>query len=354
MVVKVKLVGLNIRQSRGKWYVSFRRTGETLLKGWEGTRSGLDARMAEPDFLRAYSAAQTRDRSPVYDAGTLGALVKWFKTECSKWRKLSEASCLDYEKTFLYLEPEFDVQIGDLTQEDIYTVRDKAATAKWPRFADKMVSHLSTMFKAKRLFPNPAVGVEKLHKADPNANHEWKPEEVMIAIARAPAQLRTPLILARYQGFRGQTIKALTWRDYVNDLRTKRAFEITVRKNKEMAWFPCEPETIAHLDSIERTSTLIATTSENLPWKSEKVMQGAVSDYLAGLKSEGLIRRGCTLHGLRVTYAAAIKRLGGDAGTVADALGDRSKRMGDHYTRHVEKEMGRMRAWTAKNGVQNG
>ena len=78
-------------------------------------------------------------------------------------------------------------------------------------------------------------------------------------------------------------------------------------------------------------------------------MQSAVSDYLTTLKKDGLIREGCTLHGLRVTYAAAIRRQGFDTGIVADALGDRSRRMGEHYTRHVEKELGRMKIFNGQN-----
>lgn len=352
MVVKVKLSGLNIRQSRGKWYVSYRLTGESLLKGWEGTRNGLDAEMATAEFLRKYTAAKTRDRRPTYGEGTLGNLVEWFK-ETPRWQKLSDASREDYEKTFLYLEPEFDLDLAGITQEEVYGVRDAAAKARWPRFADKLISHLSTMFRTKRL-PNPALGIEKLHSADPNANHEWTPGEVETALGAAPRHILTPLILARYQGFRGQTAQSLSWRTYVADAVTGRAFMLTVRKNKEMAWFPCEPETIAHLDSLERTSTFICTTSEGLPWADEKSMQGMVSDYLTGLKDKALIREGCTLHGLRVTFAAGIRRLGIDPSTVADALGDRSKKMGEHYTRHVEKEAGRLRAWRARNGVQNG
>lgn len=352
MVVKVKLSGLNIRQSRGKWYVSLRRTGESLLKGWEGTRDGLNAEMATAEFLRKYTAAKTRDRRPVYGEGTLGSLVAWFK-ESPRWVKLSDASRADYEKTFLYLEPEFDLDLAGITQEEVYNVRDAAAKARWPRFADKLVSHLSTMFRTKRL-PNPAIGIEKLHSADPNANHEWTPGEVQTALDGAPRHILTPMILARYQGFRGQTAQSLSWRAYVADPVTTRAITLTVRKNKELAWFPCEPETIAHLDSLERTSTFVCTTSEGLPWKDEKSMQGMVSDYLTGLKAKGLIRPGCTLHGLRVTFAAGIRRLGIDPSTVSDALGDRSKQMGEHYTRHVEKEAGRLRAWRARNGVQNG
>lgn len=358
MVVKVQLRGLNVRQSRGKWYVSIRATGDSLLKGFEGDRKALNARLEDDDILAKYTRLKTRDRSPVYAEGTLGDLVRWFKAECPAWDSLSEASKADYEKTFLYLEPEFDAAIGDIAQADIYNVRNKAAKAKWGRFADKMLSHLSKMFreaiKAGRAHHNPAAGVEKLHKADPNANHEWRPEEVSAALSRAPRWILTPLILARYQGFRGQTCHALVWSEYIADPQVGRAFDLRLRKNDDQAWFPAEPETRAHLDRLDRTSTQICTTSDGVPWKSEKTMQGAVSDFLAELKRDGAIRKGCTLHGLRVTYAASLRRMGLDARTVADALGDRSSRMGEHYTRHVEREAGRLRAYTRKNGVQNG
>ncbi|MGB3417801.1 MAG: integrase [Mesorhizobium sp.] len=358
MVTTVKLEGLNVRQSRGKWYVSIRKTGETFVKGFVGTRDDLDRHLADPDILRAYSVAKTRDRRKTYSEGTLGDLVAWFKSDCPRWGKLSPASQADYEKTFKYLDPEFDILIEDIDQAQLYEVRDTAAKAKWGRFADKMISHLSTMFreavKKKKMRSNPAIGVEKTHSADPNANHEWQASEVATALAQAPRWIKTPMVLARYQGFRGQTCRALTWRNYIDDPRTIKAFDLTLRKNNELAWFPCEPETIEHLAGLTKTSTFICTTSEDKPWKDEKSMQGAVSDFLSGLKDAGLIRQGCTLHGLRVTYAASIRRMDLDAGTVADALGDRSTRMGEHYTRHVEKEAGRMRAWKRKNGVQNG
>lgn len=356
MVVLVKLPGLNVRRSRGKWYVSHRSTGASLIKGFAGTRSELDCRLAEPDVLAAYAAIANRDKRKRYNEGTLGHLVRWFKNECPRWDNLSPASRADYEKTFLYLEREFDAPLADITQVAVYEVRNKAAKARWRRFADKMVSHLSTIFsealKVGRAHHNPAAGVEPLHKSDPNANHEWFPGEVAEAFSRVPRWLLTPMVLARYQGFRGQTCQSLLWNSLIPDARTGKAFSVVLRKNAEPAWFPCEPETIAHLDGLERTSTSICTTSEGRPWKHEKTMQGAASVFLTGLKREGVIRRGCTLHGLRVTYAAAMKRLGLGDGVVADALGDRSKRMGAHYTRHVEKEVSRLLAFERKNGVQ--
>ena len=82
----------------------------------------------------------------------------------------------------------------------------------------------------------------------------------------------------------------------------------------------------------------------------ERKGPAGINERLFGrLKRAGLIREGCTLHGLRVTYAAAIRRQGFDTCIVADALGDRSKKVGEHYTRHVEKELGHMKVVNNKN-----
>jgi integrase len=368
MVVKVPLKGLNIRQARGKWYVSFRATGESLVKGFEGTKDQLDRHMASHDFRVKHMQAETRDRSPTYEEGTLGSIIKWFKEDCPRWDKLSDASKEDYEKSFTYLERTkhetagalYNFPVSAISQPSIYAMRNKAAKDKWGRFADKLVSHLSTIFKEAvkvgKLSQNVAGGIEKLHTSDPNANHEWTETEVQTAIWLANDAVSTALILARYQGFRGQTCAALTWRNYIADPKTGKAFSVVLRKNNEATWFPCAPETREHIDALEKLkaeskvkSTLICLNSDGLPWKSEKVLQGAVSDYLTELKQAELIREGCTLHGLRVTYAAAIRRNGFDTGIVADALGDRSKRMGEHYTRHVEKELGRLKIFNHKN-----
>ena len=45
-MVKVKLEGLNIYRSRGKWYVYVRATGEALIKGLDGDRADLERKQA--------------------------------------------------------------------------------------------------------------------------------------------------------------------------------------------------------------------------------------------------------------------------------------------------------------------
>jgi integrase len=103
------------------------------------------------------------------------------------------------------------------------------------------------------------------------------------------------------------------------------------------------------LPSISRGGpvTLIAVRDDGTPWPSEMEMQTRVSHYLRDLERAGLIGAGTTLHGLRVSYAAWWKRTGGaNNSEVADLLGDKSERMGKHYTRHVEAEANVIRAFT--------
>ena len=85
-------------------------------------------------------------------------------------------------EAFDWLRDEFDVPLIDITQPGLYDLRDKCANQKWPRFADQMMSALSSMFRqaVKRcrstgMKINPCLGMDKSHEADPNANREWFP-----------------------------------------------------------------------------------------------------------------------------------------------------------------------------------
>lgn len=352
VVVRVKLKGLNVTRARGKWYVYHRDSGDALLKGYEGSRADLDKRMEEPDFIGAYNARRSRNLKQTYPDETLGALVQWFENECPEFGKLSDATKKDYQAAFLYLRPEFDAPLDTITQHSLYDVRDRCAKEKWPRFADKMISAISSMFtraaKRGKMKGNPAIGVEKIHTADPNSNREWFPDEWRDAIALAPPEVKTPMMLARFAGFRGQTIAALQWKQYQTDARFGKCFRVQVRKNKEPVWIPVIPELQEYLEALTRTSLHIAIRDNGTVWESEKHMQTQVSHFLRSIESASAVEPGSTLHGLRVSYAAELGRDGASDGDVAAALGDRSDRMGKHYTRHVENENKVIRAFKGK------
>jgi hypothetical protein len=374
-VVKVKLSGLKIAHARGKYYVYVRATGETLLKGFDGDRDALLKRLAMPDLIAAYN----RPRKRALPAGefpitTLGGLVHWFttgdidkkdaatveagadvdeKVGYPKWKKLAGATRTDYLDAFEYLRPEFDIVLSDITQPDLYDLRDKCANQKWPRFADQMISALSSMFSqgVKRgnrtgMTINPCRGMDKAHEADPNANREWYVDEWPVAFGRAPMEVKIPLMLARFGGLRGQSIVVAGWKQYRPDSLTGMCFRFVTRKNQRGLYLPAMQELQDFLASVSRSSTLIAVRDDGTPWPSEKEMQTRVSHYLRDLERDGMIGAGTTLHGLRVSYAAWWKRNGANNSEVADLLGDKSERMGAHYTRHVEAEANVIRAFT--------
>lgn len=350
MVVKVRLEGLNIVKARGRFYVYF-RDGGTLLKGFEGSRADLDDRLGESDLLGIYNGRRHRDLSRTYPEGSLGSLVAWFKNDCPRWEKLSDATRKDYDAAYEWLRPEWDCPLEAVTTPALYEVRDRCAKEKWPRFADKMIAALSSMFtqgvKRNKLLANPCLGMDKAHAADPNANREWFPEELPAVLAIAPPEVKTALMLARFAGLRGQTIVSVDWKQRRPHATTGMAIQLIARKNNEPLFLPELPELQEHLAGLKVRSATghIALRDTGKPWSSEIEMQTRVSHWLRDREREGLIGAGTTLHGLRVSYAAWWKRLGATDGEVADLLGDKSERMGKHYTRHVEREVNVTRAF---------
>jgi integrase len=123
------------------------------------------------------------------------------------------------------------------------------------------------------------------------------------------------------------------------------AMQLVTRKNNEPNFLPAMPQLQDFLGGLTRSSTMIAVRDDGTPWESEKDLQTRVSHFLRDLERDGLIGAGTTLHGLPVSYAAWWKRNGATDAEVADLLGDKSQRMGTHYTRHVTREDNVIRAF---------
>jgi integrase len=343
-VVKVRLKGLKIARARGKYYVYVRATGHLLLKGFEGNKDALLKRLADPDMIGAYNAR--RNRGPVsYPERTLGWLVAWFTdpAKCTEFAALGETTRDEYKDRLNWLEPEFDCPLDVITQSSLYEVRDRCVKDKWPAFADKMMTALSTMLtlavERGWMTGNPALGVKRAYKSDPNANREWSPEEWRTVMSRAPLHLRIAYMLARHIGYRSQSIVRVQWSHYKPDDRFGKCFRFTHRKNGEMHWMPASPILQEFLADFTRTSPNIATRYNGQPWESAEQLQKQSSNFLTKLAREGHTDAGLTEHGLRATFSCEIKRItGANDDQVAAALGDRDARMGAHYTRHVEQE----------------
>jgi integrase len=343
-VVKVKLSGLKIAHARGKYYVYRRADGECLLKGFEGDAAALRKRLAQPDVIGAYNVGRKR---AAYPDKSLGWLVAWFTdpAQCDHFKNLAEGTQRNYRDRLAFLEPLYDTPLISITTPDLYAARDEASRQKWPAFAAHLLAALSIAFKLavqRGWMPsNPALGIEKGYKSDPNANREWRPEEWDAVMARASLQLRTAYMLARHLGYRSQSVVAVGWKHYQPDPRFGKCFRFRHRKNGEMHWLPASPELqefLARL-TVRTKDGPIALRHNGQPWDSEGQLQKQSSNFIAKLTRQGVVEPGLTLHGLRVTFAAEIKRItGANDSQIAAALGDRDTSMGAHYTRHVEQE----------------
>lgn len=354
-MVKVKLSGLKIVRAKGRFYVYRRDTGAKIVNAFEGSSELLRKRLAMPDMIGAYNAGRKRPKDSTYPDGTLGWLVKWF-TNSDGFKKLSQATREGYSETLQYLEPEYDAPLSTITQPALYEVRDRCLEEKWPAFADRLMTASSSMFKqaVKRgwMLSNPALGIERASKPDKNANREWTNDEFLTVIKRAPPHLLTAYMIARHAGYRSQSVVAVKWENYQPDPRFKMCLRMGHKKNDERHWIPAAPVLQAYLDALDRTAPVIATRYNGKPWESPEQLQKQSSNFLAKLIKEGAVAPGLTLHGLRVTFAADIKRVtGANDDQIAAALGDRDPRMGRHYTRHVEQEAKLLKLFFAKLGT---
>ncbi len=379
MVIRVRLEGLNIVRAKGRLYVYPRSGGKALVKGFVGSRADLEKKLAEPDFIQTYNRPRVRKPAADYGIETLGGFIHWFTNGdvdrtaeqrkaadrfgakpdgYPKWVKLSDATRKDYLAAYEYLRPEFDILLKDIKQPDLYDARDAAVNAKWGRFADKMIAALSSMFrqavKRGKMDFNQCLGMDKAHEADPNANREWFAPEWQFARENAPLEIKIALMLARYAGLRGQAIVVANRKHFEDHPLTGKCVRFVAGKNKKSVFLPVMQELqdfMAELKVI-RSDGLIAVRDDGTPWEGEVEMQTRVSHWLRDRERDGLIGAGTTLHGLRVSYAAWWKRTGGaNNAEIADLLGDKSERMGAHYTRHVDSESNVTRAFSRLKDV---
>lgn len=373
-MVSVKLPDLNIVKARGRYYVYRRSTGETLIKGFDGTLAELKQTLTQPQFVRAYNRPRLI-KSTTANLGieTLGGFVHWFTNGdidrtlkqrkdlarfgddpngYPKWRnKFADSTRDDYVKCFEYVRDEFDIPLKNITASDLYEVRDRCTNERKTRFADKLITSLSSMFRqaVKRgrltgvLF-NPCSGMDKVHVADPNSNREWRADEWQYVRDNAPMEILIPCMLARYAGLRGQTIIGVHRKLIEDHPLTGKAIRYVPHKNMNVVkevLLPMLPELQEFLATlkVERADGLIAHRDSGSKWGTPNYLQKTISGWFREQERAGHIGAGTTLHGLRVSYAAWWKRTGGaNDREVADLLGDESAAMGAHYTRHVDAE----------------
>ena len=75
--------------------------------------------------------------------------------------------------------------------------------------------------------------MDKIHKADPNANREWFAHEWKFVRENAPLEVLIPCMIARYAGLAGQTIVGLNEKQFLDHPLTGKAVQYTRRKKQQ-------------------------------------------------------------------------------------------------------------------------
>lgn len=347
----VKLKGLNMRPNKaGKWYISWRATGELL--GIAPDKKAVQPLLDTPQFLAKYAAAAKRDKRVAHAAGTLGALIDWYKTK-SRYTSLAERTKADYLKAEKFLEETLDYDVKTIERADVVELRDQAAAENSDKFSDHMLAFLSAVFSEAcergQMKDNPVIGVRRLYKANDDANRRWTEKEWKAAYVASPAHLRAVLAIAKHCGLRGQDTAVLTWSSYRDDDEMGKVLAFTPRKNGDKVGeitigVPAELRTL--LDQMKAGDGVVQPAS-NAPicrnslgrqYPSENAMRKAWQDFKASPAFKAAVPTGAdlTLHGLRVTFASELREAGFDDRTVADMLGDLSEGMGKRYGRGAE------------------
>lgn len=354
---KVALRGLNIRRnSAGKWYVSIRATGETIVKGFAGTRRELDRHMETNLFLQTYTTAKERKGTRVYPDGTFGAEIAWYETR-DAWKNLSPRTKSDYLKVKKFLEPTFVYANSEISGADVITMRDLAQAEHYDKFSNDVVAYMSAVFReskdALRRPDNPAHGIRRLYKSSKDANRRWKDDEWSIVLGLLPGHLRAPLAIARWAGLRGQDIPVLTWAAYRDDAEMGKVLAFIPRKNGDSVGELVQgvrDALRAILDPMAKgvlPSAPICRNSLGKRYPTENALRKAWQDFKASeaFKAALPASSDLTLHGLRVTYASELREAGFSDREVADALGDLSESMGKRYSRGAEMRQTNVRVF---------
>ena len=343
-VTKVRLKGLSVYRRRGRWYVYIRGNGKALVRAFEGSRGDLDKHLASPAVLKLYSEISDAPRVKGY--GTLAGLFDFYKTK-DRWKDLKPRTQADYQKVIDWLieKKQGGVPVIGITPADMAKTRDRAMADRYPKFSNDALSVLSAAFDTGReygyagLVVNPALKIRRKYKSSKIANRRWTDDEWSKVWRIAPPHLRTVLGIAKWAGMRGQDIAVLRWDNLVTIGANGQFLEFTAQKNGEDCLVSVLPDLQAVLDAESKTTLTICKNSRGRPYPSENAMRKAWQDFKRSPVFEQSVPDGAdlTLHGLRVTFASELRELGFSSLEIACMIGDKTERMGKHYSRGADQ-----------------
>nr|USU31582.1 tyrosine-type recombinase/integrase [Methylobacterium sp. OTU13CASTA1] len=291
--MRVRLKGLNSRTK-----VLSDGTKRTYWYAWKGGPR-IEGQPGTPEFMASYNAAVAERKKPA--AGVMFSILKGYQAS-AEFLGRSEITRKDYIRHIKGIEAEFgDLPLGALTDRRIrgefMAWRDRLAVRS-RRQADYAWSVLARVLSwaldRGHVLVNPCEKGGRLYRAQ-RTDKVWTAADEAVFLAKAPAHLRLPLILALWTGQRQGDLLRLPWSAFDgNTIRLQQS------KTGARVVIPVSEVLRDALAAAPRKSPVILVNSEGRPWTSD----GFRSSWRKACQAAGV--SGVTFHDIRGT---AVSRL---------------------------------------------
>lgn len=306
--MRVRLKGLN-----SKMKVLADGTKRTYWYAWKGGPR-IEGTPGTPEFMASYNAAVSEKRKPA--AGVLLSIMQGFQaSDAFLGREPRTRS--DYVRHIKAIEAEFgDFPLGALTDRrtrgEFMAWRDRLAlrSRRQADYAWSVLARiLSWALDRGLILANPCERGGRLYRAT-RSDRVWTDADEAAFLARAPAHLHLPLILALWTGQRQGDLLRLPWSAYDGS-----AIRLVQGKTGARVVVPVGAPLKARLDVAPRLSPVILLNSEGRPWTGD----GFRSSWGKACRAAGIT--GLTFHDLRGTAVSRLALAGCSEAEIATLTG---------------------------------
>ncbi|UGB25567.1 tyrosine-type recombinase/integrase [Methylorubrum sp. B1-46] len=306
--MRVRLKGLN-----SKTKVLADGTKRTYWYAWKGGPR-IEGKPGTPEFMASYNAAVTARRTPA--AGTLFSIMQGFQAS-DAFLGREPRTRADYIRHIKAIEVEFgDFPLGALTDRrtrgEFMAWRDRLAlrSRRQADYAWSVLARiLSWALDRGLVLANPCERGGRLYRAA-RTDKVWTDADEAAFLARAPAHLHLPLILALWTGQRQGDLLRLPWSAYDGS-----TIRLTQGKTGARVVVPVGAALKTRLDAAPRLSPVILLNSEGRPWTGD----GFRSSWGKACRSAGI--SGVTFHDLRGTAVSRLALAGCTEAEIATLTG---------------------------------
>jgi hypothetical protein len=296
-----------------------------------GKRIPLGSDTADPEFWRLLrdASAPTAARD-----GSLSRLIAEYRAS-KEWVDLRPASKQGYGHFLDRLEASGgDRPVAAMSRRDIYALLDQMSAT--PFAANYMLAVLRTLleFGVPRGYreDNPAIGVKRL-KVEDSGHAPWPEAGYGFVIENAPVHLRRMAFLGRATGQRISDLVKMRHADLAAD-----GINVRIGKLRDKPHFvPLTATQMAEIRSwgLRDLECFLATAKIGRRF-SKRYLDHAWRKWRASDEATPIRDLQMSIHGLRATKIADLRRAGTEDGAIADEIG-MSVKMVSRYLRFADK-----------------